>query len=66
MRYFHDFLETRYRFNDIRDYQHLIGVFRNTQAVEAVKSHQRYDELEDLKSLVHDLRLDIDSLLVKE
>jgi hypothetical protein len=61
MKYFHSFLESRYRFNDLRDYQHLLAVFRNTQAVEAVKSCERHSELEDLERMVHELVLDIDS-----
>jgi hypothetical protein len=61
MKYFHSFLESRYRFNDLRDYQHLLAVFRNTQAVEAVKSRERHSELEDLERMVHELVLDIDS-----
>jgi hypothetical protein len=63
MKYFHSFLESRYRFNDVRDYQHLLAVFRNTQAVEAVKSRQRHSELEDLGRMVDELFVDIDSIV---
>jgi hypothetical protein len=63
MKYFHSFLESRYRFNDLRDYQHLLGLFRNTQAVEAIKSRQRHSEIEDLGRMLRDLRVDINSIL---
>jgi hypothetical protein len=48
----HRYLMARYEVETFDDYIHLLALFRNTRAIEAVKARERVFELSDISTSV--------------